>query len=57
VEPPGSPRWWESAIVYCLDVAIFDDSDGDGVGDIAGLRRRLDYLQELGVTCLWLLPL
>ena len=54
---PGSPRWWESAIVYCLDVAIFDDSDGDGVGDIAGLRRRLDYLQELGVTCLWLLPL
>jgi maltose alpha-D-glucosyltransferase/alpha-amylase len=49
--------WWESAIVYCLDVETFDDSDGDGVGDLPGLNRRLDYLQELGITCLWLLPL
>lgn len=57
VERPDHPRWWESAIVYCLDVETFDDSDGDGVGDIAGLRRRLDYLRDLGVDCLWLLPL
>ena len=53
----GDAPWWESAIFYCLDVETFDDADGDGVGDLAGLRRRLDYLQDLGITCLWLLPL
>ena len=57
VQPKGDAPWWDSAIVYCLDVETFDDSDGDGVGDLAGLRRRLDYLGGLGVTCLWLLPL
>lgn len=57
VDPLGDAPWWEPAIVYCLDVETYDDADGDGVGDIAGLRRRLDYLQDLGVTCLWLLPL
>ena len=53
----GDAPWWESAIVYCLDVETFDDSNGDGIGDLGGLRRRLDYLSGLGVTCLWLLPL
>jgi trehalose synthase len=48
--------WWRNAIIYCLDVQTFADSDGDGVGDFAGLTDRLDYLAGLGVTCLWLMP-
>ncbi len=51
-----SGRWYEQAIVYSLDVETFQDGDGDGVGDFAGLTGRLDYLAGLGVTCLWLLP-
>jgi maltose alpha-D-glucosyltransferase/alpha-amylase len=49
-------RWYENAIVYCLDVETFADSDGDGIGDFTGSTRRLDYLSGLGVTCLWLMP-
>ncbi len=48
--------WYRNAIVYCLDVSTFMDGDGDGVGDFEGLMGRLDYLANLGVTCLWLLP-
>ncbi len=48
--------WYKNAIVYCLSVATYMDSDGDGVGDFKGLMRRLDYLQGLGVTALWLMP-
>jgi maltose alpha-D-glucosyltransferase/alpha-amylase len=48
--------WYKDAIIYALDVATFQDSDGDGLGDLAGLSARLDYLAALGVTCLWLLP-
>src|SRR5580692_8109310 len=50
-------RWYEKAIIYCLDVETFQDSDGDGIGDFAGLTRRLDYLARLGVNCLWLNPI
>jgi maltose alpha-D-glucosyltransferase/alpha-amylase len=50
-------RWYKRAIVYCLDVDTFQDSDGDGVGDLRGLTSRLDYLARLGVTCLWLNPI
>jgi maltose alpha-D-glucosyltransferase/alpha-amylase len=48
--------WYKNAIVYCLDVEKYQDANGDGVGDFEGLSRRLDYLQGLGVTCVWLQP-
>ncbi len=48
--------WYKNAIIYCLSVATYMDADGDGVGDFKGLMRRLDYLQGLGVTALWLMP-
>jgi len=50
-------RWYQEAVVYCLDVDTYADSDGDGVGDFQGLIGRLDYLARLGVTCLWLNPI
>ena len=49
-------RWYRQAVIYCLDVETFQDSDGDGCGDLRGLIGRLDYLARLGVTCLWLNP-
>ena len=51
-----SDLWWKSAVVYCLDVETFLDWDDDGTGDLIGLSHRLDYLESLGVTCLWLMP-
>jgi maltose alpha-D-glucosyltransferase / alpha-amylase len=50
------PLWYKDAVVYQLHVRAFHDSNGDGVGDFRGLVQKLDYLQELGVTALWLLP-
>jgi trehalose synthase len=51
-----SDLWWKNAVVYCLDVETFRDSDGDGVGDFRGLIDEVDYLAGLGVTCIWLMP-
>jgi trehalose synthase len=51
-----SDLWWKNAVVYCLDVQTFYDSDGDGCGDLRGLTERIDHLAGLGVTCLWLMP-
>ena len=51
-----SDLWWKSAIIYCLDIETYADSNGDGIGDLAGLAARIDYLAELGVNCLWLMP-
>ncbi|WP_454778622.1 alpha-amylase family protein [Georgenia muralis] len=51
-----SDLWYKNAVIYCLDVETFFDSDGDGVGDFEGLAQRVDYLAEIGVTCLWLMP-
>ena len=51
-----SDLWWKNAIVYCLDVQTFLDSDGDGYGDFKGLTERIDYLAGIGVTCIWLMP-
>jgi len=51
-----SDLWYKNAIIYCLPVGKYMDANGDGVGDLDGLTRRLDYLAGLGVTCLWLQP-
>jgi trehalose synthase len=51
-----SDLWWKTAVVYCLDVETFLDLDGDGIGDMPGLVNRIDYLADLGITCLWLMP-
>jgi len=48
--------WWKNAVIYCLDVETFCDSDGDGIGDFAGLTQCVDYLAGIGVTCIWLMP-
>src|SRR5206468_7798350 len=48
--------WYQSALIYELHVRAFADSDGDGIGDFRGLIGKLDYLQDLGVTAIWLLP-
>lgn len=50
------PFWYKDAIIYELHVRAFADSNNDGIGDFPGLIQKLDYLQDLGVTCLWLLP-
>ena len=50
------PMWYKSGIIYELHVRAFCDSDGDGTGDFRGLTSKLDYLHDLGVTAIWLLP-
>ena len=50
------PLWYKDAIIYELHVRAFADSNADGIGDFQGLISKLDYLQDLGVTCLWILP-
>ena len=52
----ADPLWYKDAIIYQLHVKAFFDADNDGIGDFEGLRHKLDYLQDLGVTALWLLP-
>jgi len=48
--------WWKDAVIYCVDIETFYDSDGDGMGDLDGVTERIDYLAELGISCLWLMP-
>ncbi len=52
----GNTTWYKDAVIYELHVRAFYDSDGDGIGDFKGLTEKLDYLRDLGVTALWLLP-
>ena len=52
----SDPEWYRDAIIYELHVRAFFDSDADGIGDFPGLTQKLDYLRDLGVTTLWLLP-
>ncbi|MBX5464478.1 MAG: maltose alpha-D-glucosyltransferase, partial [Clostridia bacterium] len=56
LQAADDPEWYREAVLYELDVRSFYDADGDGVGDFRGLVEKLDYLQELGVTAVWLLP-
>jgi maltose alpha-D-glucosyltransferase/alpha-amylase len=57
VTAPGDDgRWYKDAVIYQLHVRAFFDSDGDGIGDFRGLAQKLDYIQDLGATALWLLP-
>jgi maltose alpha-D-glucosyltransferase / alpha-amylase len=52
----NDPLWYKDAIIYELPVKSFYDGNADGIGDFRGLHEKLDYLEQLGVTCLWLLP-
>jgi maltose alpha-D-glucosyltransferase / alpha-amylase len=49
-------HWFKNAVIYCLEVDVFKDGNGDGIGDFIGLRQGLSYLAGLGVSCIWLLP-
>ncbi len=53
---PADPLWYKDAIVYEVHVRAFFDHNGDGMGDFAGLTQKLDYLQDLGITAIWVLP-
>jgi oligo-1,6-glucosidase len=57
-ESDGGPdrRWWKEAVVYQIYPRSFNDSDGDGIGDIPGITEKVDYLEELGVDVVWLCP-
>jgi len=54
--PPDDNLWYKDAVIYQLHVRTFCDSDGNGIGDFRGLTNKLDYLQELGINAIWLLP-
>ena len=49
-------KWWKNAVVYQIYPKSFQDSDGDGIGDIPGIISRLDYLKKLGIDAIWLSP-
>jgi alpha-glucosidase len=53
---PGEPAWWRHAVIYQVYIRSFADGDGDGIGDIAGVRARLPYLRDLGVDAIWFTP-
>ncbi|HKA44698.1 MAG TPA: maltose alpha-D-glucosyltransferase [Burkholderiales bacterium] len=53
---PPDPLWYKDAIIYQLHVKAFYDSNGDGIGDFRGLTEKLDYIKDLGVNTIWLLP-
>ena len=55
--PLANFKWWERGIIYQVYPRSFMDSDGDGVGDLAGIRSKLDYLQRLGVDAIWISPI
>ncbi|MCF8030117.1 MAG: maltose alpha-D-glucosyltransferase, partial [Desulfohalobiaceae bacterium] len=56
IQLTDDPEWFKDAIIYQLHVKTFMDADGNGIGDFKGLLKKLDHLQDLGVTAIWLLP-
>ena len=50
-------KWWKESVVYQIYPKSFNDSNGDGIGDIRGIIQKLDYLKELGVNVLWISPM
>lgn len=51
------PKWWQERVVYQIYPRSFQDTNGDGIGDLPGIISRLDYLRELGVGVIWLSPI
>ncbi|MFB8448228.1 alpha-amylase family glycosyl hydrolase, partial [Enterococcus thailandicus] len=51
-----SEQWWQRAVVYQIYPRSFQDTNGDGIGDLQGIIRRLDYLENLGIDAIWLSP-
>ena len=56
-DQPTGPEWWRHAVIYEIYPRSFQDSDGDGVGDIKGITSRLDYLHDLGIDAIWITPM
>lgn len=56
-DPPSPRAWWKSAVIYQIYPTSFFDSNGDGIGDLNGIRAKLDYLKDLGIDVLWLSPI
>jgi alpha-glucosidase len=54
---PDGPEWWRHAVLYEIYPRSFQDSDGDGIGDIKGITSRLDYLHDLGIDAIWITPM
>lgn len=54
---PKQPLWWQRGIIYQIHPRSFQDSTGDGVGDLPGITGRLDYPRDLGVDAIWLSPI
>ncbi|OMF32994.1 alpha-glucosidase [Paenibacillus sp. FSL H8-0259] len=52
----NNTKWWQTAVIYQIYPRSFQDSDGDGIGDLRGIMSRLDYLEQLGITAIWLSP-
>ena len=54
---PAADEWWKHAVIYEIYPRSFQDSDGDGIGDIKGITSRLDYLEDLGINAIWITPM
>lgn len=54
---PDGPEWWRHAVIYEIYPRSFQDSDGDGIGDLKGITSRLDYLHDLGIDAIWITPM
>ncbi len=57
IDPSRNPDWWKNAVIYEIYPRSFQDSNGDGIGDLNGITARLDYLHALGVNAIWLTPI